>query len=744
MASSTRTVRVRFDGDIDGLRAASAAAEAQMTGFQQKMGLIAVAVLAATTVAVPALLTGATALFAGIAAIGLFQSERIKNTFADMGQVITANLAEDSRTLGATAVHVSQLVGFAFEKIRPILRDTFASIGPQVLDLTAGILGLVTNALPGLSRAAKESGNAIKGVRDFLESTGTAVSDFFKQIAEAGPKAGISFSSLGSALQAILPLLGRILAVISDFASGAFPILATAIGFVATALGSLLDFIRPVAPALGATAAAALVLWAAFKGVTIATAAITAFTAATARIGASAGAAIGGWGITAARATSIVTGLGNALPIVGIAVIALASAFGNAIGETDDWAKSLSRGETSLESVRQQLLNRSAFEILVQQGFGAADAADAVAGGLDIVMKKMDGMIQSAGPLQASQLRLQKAQLLYDDALRAGGPGTDAAVAAQGNLSKASEEVARATEDARRGTEDYGNALTGLVTILDGMLNKSLAFRDALQQQAELTTKAADAVKQHGANSKEASDAIQALGDQYLRTAQAAAAKAGADNGGAQSVDGAKAASQAYIVTLSQLLNTQNGPGKAAALGFLKGLNDTELGAITAAAATSGLRTRVLELPDHRMVTIVLDDQATPGLIGIREEIRSIQGKTVTIFVNEQGAKGGMASAGRLAMGGPAKAGRTYLVGEQGPELLTMTGDGFVTPNDKLTSALGNSAVFNKDAAVPGGDTIVNVYIDGQEFRGMIRSEVSSNERNTRRTVSAGAGAAVA
>lgn len=44
---------------------------------------------------------------------------------------------------------------------------------------------------------------------------------------------------------------------------------------------------------------------------------------------------------------------------------------------------------------------------------------------------------------------------------------------------------------------------------------------------------------------------------------------------------------------------------------------------------------------------------------------------------------------GYLAAGGYAAPGRTYLVGENGPEILTMGGRGFVTPNNRLEGSTG-------------------------------------------------------
>lgn len=48
---------------------------------------------------------------------------------------------------------------------------------------------------------------------------------------------------------------------------------------------------------------------------------------------------------------------------------------------------------------------------------------------------------------------------------------------------------------------------------------------------------------------------------------------------------------------------------------------------------------------------------------------------------------------GGRASGGPVMSGKTYLVGEQGPELLTMGGSGHITPNH----AMGGGPVFNVD-----------------------------------------------
>jgi len=66
-------------------------------------------------------------------------------------------------------------------------------------------------------------------------------------------------------------------------------------------------------------------------------------------------------------------------------------------------------------------------------------------------------------------------------------------------------------------------------------------------------------------------------------------------------------------------------------------------------------------------------------------------------MVAASGILEGMDIAGKRAGGGPVRAGSTYLVGEQGPELMTATADGYITPNSALGGAT-YSPVFKIDA----------------------------------------------
>lgn len=83
--------------------------------------------------------------------------------------------------------------------------------------------------------------------------------------------------------------------------------------------------------------------------------------------------------------------------------------------------------------------------------------------------------------------------------------------------------------------------------------------------------------------------------------------------------------------------------------------------------------------------------------------IKEIANRIGSIDFFPLGDKGGVGGVEARASGGPVRAGNTYLVGERGPELLTMGGNGHVTPNHAMGG--GNAYTINVNVA-PGGDLV--------------------------------------
>lgn len=98
------------------------------------------------------------------------------------------------------------------------------------------------------------------------------------------------------------------------------------------------------------------------------------------------------------------------------------------------------------------------------------------------------------------------------------------------------------------------------------------------------------------------------------------------------------------------------------------------------------------------------------------------------------------------AAGGPVYSGKTYLVGEEGPELIRMSGNGTVVPNEetnKLLSTVGSSGnTYKNDISVSfqiGGDAgqgvIDQLRMYGQEFADRVLAVVAeAQEDNMRRS----------
>lgn len=189
----------------------------------------------------------------------------------------------------------------------------------------------------------------------------------------------------------------------------------------------------------------------------------------------------------------------------------------------------------------------------------------------------------------------------------------------------------------------------------------------------------------------------------------------------------------------------------------------------------------LFRVPSDVESAAALVDNATPGINAVNAALDQINGRVATTYVNTvvtqtvnrilnatPSSEAGLGSSGlvglpdvpRRASGGPVSAGRTYLVGEEGPELVRFgqagmvidapgtrsmlsggMAQGFTTSSRELV--MSSVGTFGSPRETPaaamrsyefsggggyggspvfqGGDTNVQVFIDGQEFRGIAR-----------------------
>lgn len=305
-------------------------------------------------------------------------------------------------------------------------------------------------------------------------------------------------------------------------------------------------------------------------------------------------------------------------------------------------------------------------------------------------------------------------------------PAANEAAEAFDRNAKSAEELAARNLAAYEAANRHREALVNLANQAHAGISAQHDLAGALLGLEAQQKATAEAVKEHGAKSLEGREALHQLQGAYLDVANATRAKAEAESAATteegKAIDGARA----YAGALLNLALQSKGPVNASLAELINGLGASELAAIDAAVATGQFGTKVITLPDGKTIRVAVDDKGTPVIDSFQRRLDDLRDKTVTLrTINETISigGGGRLDPARRAAGGPVWAGRTYWVGEQGPELITMGGNGYVTPNHELGA---------------GGDTIVNVLIDGQQLQARIDSTVRESNRSTRRAVRAG------
>jgi predicted nucleic acid-binding Zn-ribbon protein len=148
-----------------------------------------------------------------------------------------------------------------------------------------------------------------------------------------------------------------------------------------------------------------------------------------------------------------------------------------------------------------------------------------------------------------------------------------------------------------------------------------------------------------------------------------------------------------------------------------------------------------------KTVSIIANVTGLGAVLDLIGAIGRVVGKTVNIVANVIGAGAsllGFASGGRVPTSG------VFLVGEHGPELLTLDAfGGVVTPADRTQQILAQrrtqpAAAAPPDPAAAGGGgeqpITVNVMLSQEQIAGIAQVEIQRRDRATKRTVLAGSG----
>lgn len=484
--------------------------------IHQNAGLIAGALAAAFAVGAPAFIGAASGLFAGVGALLVAQSEEVRSSWLGMFQQVTTNAEADASVLIGTFQRLSTTIGNTFQRLRPQITQAFEAVGPQVDIFADALSRTAENALPGLVAAVKAAGPVVQGLGTFMEHFGTGFSNFFDILATHAPAAGTAFGELGRSFEALLPTLAELLGQGAELASVVLPVLTSSFGglnFVVNALGGAL-------PVLGS----AFLAFRSVQGVGRVMQNLSRdFGMASISGGVFAGAA--------GKAAGALTAAGKAVPVVGVAAALLGSVFAESAQKTNDWAEALNEGGDAAERANVQIShNLDTFKngegkVTWWSGFIGQfhDSIALAAHETAAAREKNEEYLASLTPLEAANRNL-------DIATRALAKGQGDQSVSAGELAKLQSDVANASAEAAREQENLEAATEGVTTAMAEQADQARSLVDAQFGYEKAVRKARDAqddyntaVKESGANSQEATDALEVFNEALLKQVDAAA-----------------------------------------------------------------------------------------------------------------------------------------------------------------------------------------------------------------------------
>jgi len=251
MASATRTIRVRFDGNAKGLIAAAAQAGIAVEGFEKQVkksavastaviggglidalgslpsvlkGAAIVAAVGVGAVMAPALASaiisgtllavGGGALAAGI--VGAAKSPQVVNAWKKFGRQATVVFDRFSKPFIKPLERAASTFGRALARAEPTINRIGQTMAPIIDKLAPAFASMAEKALPGILAAVQASVPLFDVLADNLPGIGTSIAGFFDKIAQGMPAAQVFFDRFLGWVENLLPKLGGFLTWLSD------------------------------------------------------------------------------------------------------------------------------------------------------------------------------------------------------------------------------------------------------------------------------------------------------------------------------------------------------------------------------------------------------------------------------------------------------------------------------------------------------------------------------------------------
>lgn len=716
----------------------------------------------ASGVAIAGALAGAPVLFGAIAAAAVSSNKDVQDSFKNLSSEVKSDVKELAEPLADDFVGIANDLSVAWEqRFAPALRMAFSdprTIG-GVKGLVTGVTQLASNAMPGLLTMLSRSEPAIEGVRSALADTGTGFSEFAINISESSDSAGRIMSGFGRITSDVLGDVGSLLAKLTDsvaphmgeleklfdsatnnvlgLATNALPVLSSASGATIGVLNSVLGVLEPISGQLGTGLGLTM---AAAGGWRVLTGAGNAFTkldlgGKVERTALSAGvltesltgSATAGERVATAgsRMATVLRGVGQAIPFVGAAAIALSLAIeaankpmeqaaehGRALGE------SLIKGGSDADRARLQISNLNGenaelqrqLEAITKSWDGGAESAQAFAAETSAMQEKLDlnNTTLSAARKNYEDIRskltgAELAQVQYNEAVESYGSKSPEAAAAGAALRAALDSEAQKSRNAADAIKNHIDRIVERQAIMLGAVGADLNYRNAIlgvdQAQKNLT----ETLEKHSATSLEGRAAILSYEGALHQAVAAAGEKAQADNAAATETDRMRLASEAEAREILNLSAAAGTKAPAALQQMVNGLDGATLAAIGVTGRVNEAGQAVYRLPDGREIVITGN---TADAMAKMQAVNSYTIRDKTFYVNQITTVSTRQSQGLggLARGGEVEPGRPTPVNEEGRETFVATTPGVIIPHS-ATVALARAGRLGQ-----GGATVEKHY----------------------------------
>lgn len=698
-------------------------------------------------VAIGAAIGAVPVLFAAVAAAALASNDQVSDSFSNLAANIVDDVQDIASPLQDDMVGVANDLGDAWADVYPSMRKIFAdpAMAKGVRELSGGVGDLARNAMPGLVESVARSGPVMTGLRRVLGDVGTGTSDLLINMSQESEAAGVVLTGFGGivrttlgdlgglaarATSAVAPHMDEIEALFDNvtgsavgLATNALPIVTSSTGAAVSVLNSMLGVLEPISGQLGTGLGLALAAAGGWRVLTGAGNAYTkldlggklertALSAGVMTEGLTGSATAGEKVATAGtRLGGVLRGVGQAIPLVGVAAVGLGLALeASAQGMKDatergaSLGESLIKGGSEAERARQAVSRmvdenkelQASLNDLEKEQVAAGEAGHLYAAQISDLHTKIDENNTAVDTSRSKYKEIRDsltgaelAQVKYNEAVAAYGAGSQEAAAA-GVAWRAALDAEKAKQDAAAAaTRTHTEKLIEQQGIMLGAVGAGLNYQASLLATESAEKALAQAVKDHGAGSLEARQAGVQYEQQLLSTVNAIGEKVKAENAGKSVSEQATLVTAAQGAEILRLASAAGENAPAALMNMVKGLDSATLSALGVTGRINEAGDAVLRLPDGKEVVIT---GRNADAIRKIQEVNDTQLVAKTLWINavvRQDSKTavGFGDSGR-ARGGRVDEGQAVTVGEEGRERWVPDGGpGYMIPHTQ-TQAL--------------------------------------------------------